>query len=379
MAEHFLGDFTLLRPLYERSQEETLQWIAKAHARVLSIKNSLGPQEEEKAYQEIKEKIDKVGLGKDKIQKRGVQLTDFLHERWEEMHIYPIDQEKQGSGLKERMEHYSLQAFQVLRQFYKNAALPPHLIHVTCTGYASPSPAQKLVSEKGAATTVTHAYHMGCYASLPAIRMACGFCLGKKEPVDIVHTEMCSLHIRVGDSSMEQLVVQSLFADGFVKYSVSELPYNDSFAILALHEEIIPLSTKSMTWQCEDWGFAMTLQKDVPFKIAKALPSFVDTLFSQASVDGAKKQGAIFAIHPGGAKIIGQVAEHLHLCQGQVYHSWEALKNYGNMSSATLPHIWTKLLEDKHIAEGTYVVSLAFGPGLTISGSLFQKRSGACT
>ena len=50
------------------------------------------------------------------------------------------------------------------------------------------------------------------------------------------------------------------------------------------------------------------------------------------------------------------------------------LHDYGNMSSATLPHVWQRILEDSRIAAGTPVVSLAFGPGLTMCGALFVKR-----
>lgn len=66
------------------------------------------------------------------------------------------------------------------------------------TGYLSPSAAQLLVVEKGwqQRTRVTHAYHMGCYAALPAIRIGSGFLtstthLGYR--VDIAHTELLHL------------------------------------------------------------------------------------------------------------------------------------------------------------------------------------------
>jgi predicted naringenin-chalcone synthase len=44
------------------------------------------------------------------------------------------------------------------------------------------------------------------------------------------------------------------------------------------------------------------------------------------------------------------------------------------MSSATLPHIWAKILAETGVRYGTPVVSLAFGPGLTIVGAIFIKR-----
>ena len=66
---------------------------------------------------------------------------------------------------------------QVLDQAYGETVQPPDdIIHVSCSGYLSPNPVEQLVSNKQwTATTVTNSYHMGCYGSIPALRMAGGF------------------------------------------------------------------------------------------------------------------------------------------------------------------------------------------------------------
>src|ERR1700733_14215532 len=113
----------------------------------------------------------------------------------------------------------------------------------------------------------------------------------------------------------------------------------------------------------------MKLAKDVPQQIAGALPSFMAKLLSETKISSAD---IYFAIHPGGPKIIQQVAAILGLKPEQYEHSQWVLQNYGNMSSATLPHIWEKLWNDERVKSGSYVVSLAFGPGLTLAGGVFQ-------
>ena len=60
---------------------------------------------------------------------------------------------------------------------------------------------------------------MGCYAALSAVRIAAGFVPNASRRVDIVHTELCSLHLDPADRRLEQLIVQSLFADGMIRYS----------------------------------------------------------------------------------------------------------------------------------------------------------------
>jgi predicted naringenin-chalcone synthase len=260
-------------------------------------------------------------------------------------------------------------------QAYESEQPPDDLIHVTCTGYVSPSGAQQLVARKGwgAYTRVTHAYHMGCYAALPAVRMAAGFTAIGARRVDIVHTELCSLHLDPADHRVEQLVVQSLFADGLIRYSM--LPDSGpGLHLVTSYEVVLPGSDESMAWRVGDHGMQMTLARDVPDRIAKALREFVLELFRRGGMHLGHMKTSLFAVHPGGPKIIDRVRDVLELDDEQVAASRGVLRDFGNMSSATLPHIWMRMLADPDIPRGTLIPSLAFGPGLTVCGALLEKR-----
>ena len=337
-----LTDFQTIRPEHILSQQQTLDWIAKAHT---------AAQKEPSFYSEIREKLLRLGLGPDKIQQRGVVIRDCLHENWEEMETY-------NGCFGKRMQLFDKTVTNVFEQFYSEKSLPDHLIHVTCTGYVSPSGAQKIAAKSQTPITVTHAYHMGCYAAFPAIRMA----MGLSSSVDVVHTEVCTLHMNPYLHDTGQLIVQTLFADGFIKYTVQK--EGPGLKVVSLYEEIIPDSNWAMSWGCESWGLKMTIAKEVPVLIARALPKFLEKL-------GASSKAALFAIHPGGPKIIEQVAKILELEPWQIAHSRKILQTCGNMSSATLPHIWDLMLKDENIKDGTPIISLAFGPGLTLSGGVF--------
>src|SRR5262249_17811991 len=146
---------------------------------------------------------------------------------------------------------------------------PSDIIHVTCTGYASPSAAQRLVTRKRWPTRVLHAYHMGCSAAFPALRIAAGCLALGAETVDVAHTELPSLHLDPSDHSIEQIVVQTLFADGFIRYTVRR--GGPGLRVLALSERMIPESESAMTWTVSDWGMHMTLSRDVPDRIASVV------------------------------------------------------------------------------------------------------------
>jgi predicted naringenin-chalcone synthase len=81
----------------------------------------------------------------------------------------------------------------------------------------------------------------------------------------------------------------------------------------------------------------------------------------------------VWAVHPGGPRIVDKVEEWMKLEPQQLRASREILFERGNMSSATLPHIWDRILRDEAVVPGTLVASLAFGPGLTIYGAVMRK------
>ncbi len=386
-----IHSFCIVRPPHSGTQEEALHWLADAHIRAEEthhLNNGLPPIDPSFAAL-MPKLLRRYGCSPDKISARGCELNDHLHTSWEKMEVYRLAESSKGAGMSVRSQVFARGAQRALDVMFESEFdAPDDLIHVTCTGYTSPSAAQILVGEKGwqQRTRVTHAYHMGCYAALPAIRIASGFLSSATDPahrVDIAHTELCTLHLDPSDHRPEQLVVQSLFGDGHIRYSLSRvadatcatIPDDGSWGlrVLSLAEELVADSTDDMRWTITEWGFRMTLTKEVPQKIGATLPAFLARLFAQADLDyKAEKDFAIFAIHPGGPKIIDQVSDALGLRPEQSAASRAVLRDYGNMSSATLPHVWDEILKSRATQPRQLVASVAFGPGLTICGGLFQ-------
>jgi len=374
----YLNRFKIIRPRYEMEQEHALHWISQLHARAEALVNKDQDFDSEGFSIRMNKLSRRFGCSPKRIQKRGYDLTDFQHFDWHKMRLFNLEKNPNGAGMAERMAFFNEVADQKLNALLPTDTPPPtDLIHVTCTGYQSPSAAQRLVEKRNwhETTRVTHVYHMGCYASIPAIRIAGGYLATGSEQVDICHTEICSIHGEPLNHSPQQLVVQSLFADGHIKYSVSRNAEPHSFEILNTHEITVPDSLSSMTWMVSTHGLQMTLSLEVPKLIAHTLPAFLSKLFQGADMDyNEVKSEVMFAIHPGGPRIVDGIAELLELDERQVKMSSEILRDYGNMSSATLPHLWNSILEQDDIPAGRVIASLAFGPGLTIAGNLLRKR-----
>lgn len=364
IKEIFIHSFESVFPSHSMDQTKINDWLCMAH-----LKNaSLIGVDSEKSQNVLR----RFCLSDKYIERRYMDCEE-VDEDWESHEIYCLKNDSpEGALIDKRNEYFGQKVKRVFEKLYHDHH-PGHLIHVTCTGYLSPSPAQTYFSSKDNPPEITHAYQMGCYASLPAIRMALGMSLYQKKTIDILHTEMCSIHLNPSLHTPEQMVVQSLFADGHIKYSVGES--EKGFKVLAILEKLIPDSGKDMTWIPAQFGMAMTLSKEVPLKIREMIPSFVDELCSKATVSKQDiLQSAIFAIHPGGPQIIDAVTKKLELKNEQVIYSHKVLKERGNMSSATLPHVWQEIWESRP-HEGQKVLSLAFGPGLTIFGSIFEVRA----
>lgn len=283
-------------------------------------------------------------------------------------------------------EQTALTAFE--RCYEESEQLPPEeMIHVTCSGYASPSPAQVFLSKRGwFQTGVTHAYHMGCYGAFPAIRTACGLLAASytslrtpKDQVDIVHTEYLSLHVDFLAQDPGKYVMNALFADGFIKYSAYPLPNflasnKKGLKLLAVQERLIPNSLEEMTLKPGLYSFDETVSKNVPDIIYLHVKEFVIDLCYQAGIEfEEEKPDLIYAIHPGGPAIVSKVRDALGLDESQMWISREILDQHGNMASATTPHMWQKIVETDAIPTGAKIVSIGFGPGLTAIGAVFEK------
>ncbi len=267
---------------------------------------------------------------------------------------------------------FSCVAEKVLRQSSFEAKDITHVVTVSCTGFFAPGPDYFVVKSLGL-PVATHRYHvgfMGCFAAFPALKMAQAFCEADPNAVVLVISlELCSLHLQ-RSSDIDTVIAASVFADGGAAAIVSsKLPSgpalrNDTFATT-----ITPTGEEDMAWTVGDTGFDIVLSSYVPDILESNISSTVEPLLAQVSIN--KADITHWAVHPGGRAILDKVRNGLELDEAQLAIPRGVLRDYGNMSSATIFFVLKELLEQARTDEKIY--AMAFGPGLTVESGLFTK------
>ncbi|MDV6374982.1 type III polyketide synthase [Deinococcus arenicola] len=259
-----------------------------------------------------------------------------------------------------------------------------HVITVSCTGFFAPGPDYAIVRalDLGGDVGRYHVGFMGCYAAFPALKMAKAFCLADPNAaVLVVSAELCTLHMRASPDT-DTIIAASVFADGCAAALVSARPPAPGKRALQMdHFEttLTPpgVGEAEMAWTIGDQGYEMVLSSYVPSIIESHIEGALSPLLDhEPTLAEARHTGVEhWAVHPGGRSILDKVQTALKLSDEQMYPSRETLRQYGNMSSATILFILRDLLHT--VPEGERVCAMAFGPGLTVEMGLLSGVVGA--
>lgn len=261
--------------------------------------------------------------------------------------------------------------------FEQNTAVNPtqitHLITVSCTGFSVPGFDLHLLKTLGMRPSVhrLHIGFMGCYAAFPAMKMAKDICLAHDDAkVLIVLVELCSLHFQQR-FEMETVVANAIFADGCAAALISADPKDGKKNALQMGNfasHVIDDSEQAMAWRIGKHGFDMRLSLYVPKLIEANMGAVLSPLLEAEGLSAGDID--LFAVHPGGRAILDKVSTSLSLEPDRLQHSREVLRQFGNMSSATVLFVLKQIMDD---TPGGRIFSVAFGPGLTVESAMLYK------
>lgn len=249
-----------------------------------------------------------------------------------------------------------------------------HLITVSCTGMYAPGLDIEIVQQLNLRPTTkrTAINFMGCYGAFNAMKVAEAICQANQHAkVLMICVELCTIHFQKS-MSKDNMISNAIFADGaaaaLIEAQTSRKKY---LSIKNFYCDLLPQTSDEMAWHIGDFGFDIVLSSYVPEIIERGIASFTQTLLNQQQL--TVKDIDFFAIHPGGLKILQACEAALNISEEQNKYAYHVLKNFGNMSSATilfvLKSIWDDLTSSDHHKN---IFSCAFGPGLTLESLLLK-------
>lgn len=235
------------------------------------------------------------------------------------------------------------------------------IVTVSTTGIATPSLDALLVERLNMRRTITRLpiFGLGCAGGVLGLARAASLARtmpGKR--VLFLVVELCALTFRRGDRSKSNIVATALFGDGAAGLLLN--CEGDGPAISSWGEHTWPGSLDVMGWLVAEDGFGVLFSRDIPELVRTKLRPVVDAYLGDNGM--TIKDIDRFVCHPGGTKVIKALEEVLELAPGTLSHAREVLREYGNMSAATVFFVLDRVL--KADSKGRHLLS-ALGPGFT--------------
>lgn len=314
--------------------------------------------------------------------RHSVVLNDAQGPATQRQNFYPprSPESPRGPTTGQRMQYFEhaagplavAAATQALERSGVDSKRITHLVTVSCTGFSAPGFDHALIEQLPLRATVarTQVGFMGCHAALNGLRVARAYVAADPNAVVLVCcVELSTLHYQYGWDP-EQIVANSLFADGAAACVVQSADADGNgskppYRVLASGSVILPNSRDAMTWRVGDHGFRMTLSPSVPELLATHLLPWLTEWLADHNQSPASIR--TWAVHPGGPRILRGFADAMHVSLDQLHVSREILRQHGNMSSPTLLFILNKLAE---LQAPTPCVAIGFGPGLAAEATL---------
>ncbi len=267
-----------------------------------------------------------------------------------------------------RMQFYEQHAFSLATMALDQLDLEDvtHLIITSCTGFYAPGLDLQIIQHYGLPSTTERSIigFMGCYAAINALKLA--YHITRSTPaakVAVINLELCTLHLQ-DTADLESVLSFLIFADGCAASIISAKP--QGLKLQSFYAALLPDSAQHITWHIGQAGFNMVLSGQVPPTITKNLPAILpDILHGHLQAEITH-----WAIHPGGRSILDAIAENLDLPPAALDHSRAVLREYGNMSSATLMFVLQRILAEGKTGLGC---AMAFGPGITLESMMFHN------
>lgn len=246
------------------------------------------------------------------------------------------------------------------------------LVTVSCTGVMIPSLDAHLAAHMGFRPNVRRLpiTELGCAAGAAGLAHTWEYLSAFPDRTALlIAVEIPTLTFQRGDFSQANLISAVLFGDGAAGVVVTGRGASGP-RILASECFLFPDSLGAMGFDLRDSGFHIVLSKDVPDLIRERVKGLAENFLARQGL--RREDISAFLLHPGGQKLLSYMEEELGLDRSDTEISWDILRRFGNLSSASVLFILNEWLIQRQMPPGSYGLLMAFGPGFTAEMLLLQ-------
>jgi alkylresorcinol/alkylpyrone synthase len=246
------------------------------------------------------------------------------------------------------------------------------VVAVSSTGIATPSIEARVAKRMGFRSDVNRVpvFGLGCAGGVSGL--AIGSRLARAIPgavVLVVVIELCTLAFRRDRITKADVITSALFGDGAAALVLRADSGARGLRIGAAQEHLWPGTLDVMGWTMDPIGFGVLLSRSLPRFVEERLAAPARRFLKSEGLNGMTR----FICHPGGAKVLAAVEAALELQTGTLRDEREVLRNYGNMSAATVLFVLERALNRGFSGRA---VLTALGPGFTASFLAIEAPNG---
>ena len=290
-------------------------------------------------------------------------------EWYEDLHDWP---ERNRIYLDSALDLLASATLSALTDAGREARDISSIVVVSTTGIATPSLDALLMERLGLARTVKRLpiFGLGCCGG--AIGLARAATMAAADPGGLVLflvVELCALSFRRDDFTKSNIVATALFGDGAAAALLS-CDGEPGPRVIAGGEYTWPDSLDVMGWDVTNEGLKAIFSRDIPDLVTTKMHDVAAAFLDERGL--ALRDVDRFFCHPGGAKVIDALESAYDLEAGTLTESRDVLRDYGNMSAATVMFVLDRALRNGSSHWNRALVS-ALGPGFTAGFTLLEQ------
>lgn len=290
----------------------------------------------------------------------------------------PVDRYRELTGFTEANTAYLEVAARLSEQAVRSALSAAHLdasdvdaiVTVSSTGVAVPTLDARISGRLGLRSDVKRIplFGLGCVAGAAGLARVHDYLRGFPDHVAVLlSVELCSLTLQRNDTSIPALIGLCLFGDGAAAVTVvgserSPATPHPGPRIVATRSTLFTDTVDVMGWNVGSNGFQLVMSRDVPRMAEQHLAAAVDRFLAEHGLNTADI--STWVCHPGGPKVLDAIGAAVHLPDDALRHSWQSMREHGNISSASVLDVLARTAADPP-PPGSHGVMLAMGPGFS--------------